>query len=181
MVSGANALNPYQKRIIVKEQIHSELFDRKMPEGHRPIDCFRSFLSVRTEIIENYLKTLDESLEEDEIFSLAKCTRGKKKEDIEVSVATYLNTRIMPPCPDHPTNTCDPHNGNWCERLMDPYHLQEILKKLGFESNVLGGYWGAVNNAPKRWLGALLNYFVFLLGKQGLRFAQTYGIYAQRR
>jgi hypothetical protein len=181
MCSGANMVNPRQRKLLMKLQIETEYKDRPTKWGKKPTDCLHSYLKVRRGMIEKYLQQLKTTLDEETVEQLARRTRGKIEPDIQKSVSDYLKTRQLPLEPQHPTNTCDPYNGNWAEHLLDPYHLANILQETGFESQVLPGFYGAVHHPFKRWVGECLNLPIMLLGKNGLLLSPFYGIHGVKR
>ena len=180
MSSGANKFNPLIRKKIKKQQLEAEYKDREKKWGHKERDCLKSYLKIRREMINKYLQELDKELTKKEVSQLAKNTRGLIRADIIKCIDEYLKTENFPPEPKHPTNTCDPYTGNWAEHFMDPYYLTTILKKLGFEVKVLNGYYGDSKNITKRILGRVLNIFIFIAKKQGIRIAPFYTIYGKR-
>jgi len=59
--------------------------------------------------------------------------------------------------PEHPTNTCDPRNGNWMEHFMDPNELVNIMKSAGFEATVKPGYYGVPISFVKKIIAGSVN------------------------
>lgn len=176
MSSGANIFNPLNRKSIMKKQIEVENKDRERKWGHKERDCLRSYLKVREGMIIEHAP----SLSEEEIRRLARLTRGMIEIDIKQCVDGYLASGQLPSEPDHPTNTCDPYTGNWAERLMDPYHLKDVLSKSGFKVKVLSGYYGRPMNAIKRLLASVLNLTIYCSKKQGIRLAPFYTVYGTR-
>lgn len=175
MGSGANIYNARIVRRLTRRHYEAEHFDRTIEEGG-PRDCSRSLLEVRREIISEYT----DKLTEQEIIILSVRTRGLLRKQILESVDMYLKTGEIVGGTEHPTNTCDPFTGNWCERLMDPYQLSRLLNKEGFEGNVLRGYYGAHPNRLKSLLSSPMNALIHVLNNAGLRIAPYYLIYAKR-
>jgi hypothetical protein len=151
--SGANARNPLLRRRIQKRQWQFEYQDREKVPGWKERDCLKSYLEVRREIIAQHAPLLTESVAR----KLAAITRGLRKEDIEKVVDEYLIEGDTAYRPDHPTNTCDPHTGNWAEHLMDPCRLESVLNEAGFRVMVLNGYWPYYKAFHKRLAANLLN------------------------
>ena len=179
--SGANMLNPRQNRLLTKKQIDVEFTDRQPKWGKKPTDCLRAHLRVREEMIEDYLNELSVNTGKDIVEKLAKDTRGLIQEDIRSHVDRYLKTKQSMPVLVHPTNTCDPYNGNWCEHLMDPFYLAKILADNGFDTQILAGFYGAVKHPVKRIIGEALNIPIYLFKDFGLRLAPFYSLYGFRR
>jgi len=174
--SGANSLNPFKRKTLMKQQIEIENKDRVKKHGHKKRDCLKAYLKVREEMITKYNKDLTSN----EVKRLVRVTRGMMEPDIYQCVDKYLKTNEFPLEPAHPTNTCDPYTGNWAEHLMDPYCLKEVLLRTGFEVEILGGYWSPTKNSMKSYLGKFLNIIIYLFKKQGIRVAPFYTIYGTR-
>ncbi|HOY09594.1 MAG TPA: hypothetical protein PLB05_05910, partial [Candidatus Omnitrophota bacterium] len=182
MSSGANDLNPRQKRLLTKIHLEREYYDRKPRRGVKPSDCLRAHLTVRREMIKKYLDEISLSLDTAQVEELAKNTRGLIEPDIRLYVDQYLQNGTFPSFPDHPTNTCDPFNGNWAEKLMNPYKLAEVLHLNGFDKvEVLPGYYGDFSNPIKRLLGQVLNILIFTFRKKGIVFSPFFSLYAVKR
>jgi len=173
VASGANTFNPVITRMLMKRQLRAEHEDREEEFGHKERDCPRSYLSVRREIICEYLGSLQIRMEADKIERLARNTRGMIEHDIQRSVD--------PQAPNHTTNTCDPYTGNWAEHLMDINSLVQILSKTGFSVELLSGYYpGGYKNVVKKLLGKSLNMIIRSFPKQGIRIAPFFAIYGVR-
>lgn len=180
MASGANDLNPLIRYQEVKKQHVAEYQDRVKATGHKERDSLAAYLKIRKEMVLEYLQAQGKVLAEAEIELLAKNTRGMIKADIHRSVQRFIDSGQMIPPPSHPTNTCDPHTGNWAEHLMDPFALASGLADSGFSTKVLGGYWGKLNGRLKRTVAKVLNIQISLFQKHGLRVAPFYSIYGVR-
>ncbi len=181
LASGANKYNSLIRRRIIKKQIEAEYKDREKVWGCKERDTLKSYFKIRNEIIRNHLSEINLKLNEDCILKLVKYTRGLKKEDIERRVDDFIKTNIFPPKPIHTTNTCDPYTGNWKENLMEPYFLAEVLNKYGFKVKVFNGYYGNSTSLLKRYLGRVLNLFIYVFKRQGIRFSPFYMIYGIRK
>ena len=182
MSSGANGLNPRQKKLLTKGHLEREYHDRKPKWGIKPSDCPKAHLTIRREMIETHLSALSQSLDSTRIDELAKNTRGLIEPDIQKYVDDYLKDGMFPFLPDHPTNTCDPFNGNWAERLMDPYQLAEILHQNGFEdARVIPGSYGDFFHPAKRLVGRTLNVLIYVLKQKGIVFSPFYSLFALKK
>ena len=116
------------------------------------------------------------------VLLLAQRTRGMRRFDIRRVVTDYLRTGALPPEPSHPTNTCDPITGNWCEKLLDPEKLAAILRKQGLCVRTLAGYYGsgAAGSWVKRAARIAANIAIRRSGCLGLRLAPFYCLSATR-
>lgn len=180
MSSGANTFNPFIRRKLIKIQLRFEHKERKKEWGHKERDSFKSFFKARREIIFKYLLELDEKLTEEEIVQLTRNTRGMIEADIKKCVDNFMKTGRLPSEPSHPTNTCDPYTGNWCEHLMNQNDLASILSKNGFKVRILSGYYGSSKSIIKRCLGRFLNPAIYIFKKQGIRIAPFYTVCGRR-
>ncbi len=170
--SGANVFFPPSVRELAKTHVKAETEDRERKWGHKERDCLRAFSKVRATIIGDYVP----SLGADEVRELATRTRGLAGRDILKSVKRCLATREYPETIEHPTNTCDPYTGNWAERLMNPYYLQETLSFSGFSAKVLPTPWPSGNGVISRLAAGTLN---VLASAGGLYFTSTYSLYGR--
>lgn len=176
MSSGANIFNPLIRKSIMTKQLQIEYKNREKEWGHKERDCPRAYLKVREEMIIKHAQNLTKK----EVEQLARATRGMMEPDIKKCVDGYLKTGRFPQELSHPTNTCDPYIGNWAERLMDPYHLKDILSKSGFKAEIFSGYYGRPKNIIKRLLGNFLNLAIYISKKQGIRVAPFFTVYGKR-
>jgi hypothetical protein len=181
MGSGANMKNPFVNRVLVKKQIQLETMDREPNWGAKDRDALKSYLGIRKEMINAYLKEKNADLPAPIVDDIARRTRGLVKSDIERSVQVYLDKQELPQPLVHPTNTCDPNNGNWAEHLMNTKNLAKDLSNAGFESAILCGYYGDSNHTLKRLVGRCLNAIISVAGKQGLFFAGFFILYGIKR
>ena len=174
--SGANIFfYPYVKSV-QKKQKEIETRDREEEWGHKQRDCTLAYLGERKKIIMEY----SPSLSENEIAMLASNSRGLIKDDILKFVDRYIECGESSKLIEHPTNTCDPHTGNWAEHLMNPYYLQEALSINGFEVTVLPGYWGNPNSFLKSAIANILNRAIRIFSTQiSLYICPYYSIFAK--
>jgi len=178
MASGANPLNPLISRRIMKLQRKVEFKGKIRQQGEDVRNPEEPLVILRGKIILNYYSHLSRI----EADMLAQKTRGMRYEDIIKCVDSYVSKRLIPKEPEHPTNTCDPFTGNWCERLLNPYSLGDILRGVGFSVKILPGFYGSGGKDPKLKQAAryYVNLAIALSRNFGLRMAPYYCIYAQR-
>lgn len=185
MSSGANIFNPLIKNSLRKIQFDTEYKDREKRFGHKERDCLRAYFDIRKEMIIRHSSEFNEKLSEKEIQQLARNTRGMIESDIKRSIKDYLKTGRAPQELNqelnHPTNTCDPFTGNWCEHLMNPYHLKNILLQAGFKVEILCGYYGTGHrNIVKRLILTSLNLAIYLSRRRGIIISPFFSIYGAR-
>jgi hypothetical protein len=174
--SSANGVNPLIARHLRKKQIEAEYIGHERKWGHKERDTLEAYFSARKKIISTYAP----DIKPEEVEYLARSTRGLRRDDVEKCVDEYRQTgRICYQISD-PTNTCDPHTGNWCERLIDFRQLQQIVQSSGFSAEILSGRYVRGGSPPKMLLKMGLNAVIGLLGKRGLCVAPYYVLLARR-
>lgn len=172
LASGANTLNPRVNSKLKKQHLFFEHHDRALKKGRKPTDETRALMDVRRSIIAE----AGVELSEQEVERLAVLTRGLLVDKIQEAAITYKRSGNLPEEPEHPTNTCDPFTGNWFEHLMDPYHLQSVLGRNGYESRVVAGYYGASQNPLVNMIKSGLNLIIHAHDGLGLKCAPFYAI-----
>jgi hypothetical protein len=175
--SGANIENPFYVRQTKQKQLQAEYSNKEKKWGWKQLDTPRSYLDVRREMIINYAPGLSTS----EVEELARLTRGLRRNDIEKCVDEYREKGDVRYRPEHPTNTCDPYTGNWCEHLMKMQWLDAILREAGFSVLVLNGYWSSSGRLHKKAIKHTLNMVIRLLGKRALCISPYYILYAEHK
>ncbi len=177
LTTHANPLNPVISRILMRKQREAELQDRENKAGHKQRDSLKSYLRIRTEMIQNHSNG---ALGPEEIEQLAGATRGLIEADLKRAVDDYLRTKRLPALLRHPTNTCDPYTGNWADRLTDSHELKRLLANAGFKVEILSCYYGRPKNFAKKILANFLDMAIVAFGKQGLRLAPYFLICGQK-
>jgi hypothetical protein len=176
--SGANPLNPLISRGLKKLQYQMEFEGKPKKEGEDPRDTGLAYLPLRLKIIDD----AKSSLTQQEKGILAIKTRGMRSEDILKALKIYETEHKYPALLGHPTNTCDPITGNWCECLLDPYILKRKLAITGLKTAALPGYYGSSGGGShlKKIMMFILNIIIALTGNHGLKAAPFYCLYAER-
>jgi 2-polyprenyl-3-methyl-5-hydroxy-6-metoxy-1,4-benzoquinol methylase len=180
MASSANAAHPLVRRRTMRFQRQVELTARPGEWGHKERDSLQPYRAIRRQIVLDRLALRGIAADPTAVERLAAATRGLANADVQSAVDRFAESAGYPPEPDHPTNTCDPHTGNWAEHLMDPFALASLLEREGFAVRVDGGYYGTANAFPKREAGRLLNAGIRMLGPRSLNIAPYYAIVARR-
>jgi 2-polyprenyl-3-methyl-5-hydroxy-6-metoxy-1,4-benzoquinol methylase len=180
MASSANAAHPLARRRIMRFQRQVELANRPSEWGHKERDSLQPYRAIRRQIVLDRLALRGVAADTIAVERLAAATRGLADADVQSAVDRFAETGAYPPEPDHPTNTCDPHTGNWAEHLMDPFALGSLLEREGFVVRVDGGYYGRADSFTKREAGRLLNAGIRMLGPRSLSIAPYYAILARR-
>lgn len=176
--SGANDANPKIRRDLERQHLVVEFNDRAPTTGQKDRDTLRSYLSLRRELIGAHAQKVGATASPSILDVLAARTRGLAGDDIVRAVERLKATGELPPPPSHPTNTCDPRTGNWAEHLMPAGQLRALLKREGFEGEIVPGYWPSSSNLAKETAVVGLNTAISLLGKRGLALAPFYVVMA---
>jgi 2-polyprenyl-3-methyl-5-hydroxy-6-metoxy-1,4-benzoquinol methylase len=174
--SHANTFNPLLSWMLMRTQRAVERLDRPPAVGQKLRDTTRSYRGVREEMIRQHAP----SLTPEAVVHLGGVTRGLMKADIEKAVDRFLETGESPAELVHPTNTCDPYTGNWCEHLMDPNELAKTLSASGIPTQVGVGYWGDYAGRWKRLSLPIVDKAIRMSGTQGRRLAPCYVLYGDR-
>lgn len=168
--SGANIRNPFYTRRVKRDQVLVENHAREPIYGHKPTDSLNSYVNIRRNIILRHAPHLTGS----EIDYLAVSSRGLIESDIKSLTTEFQKTGQISYKINHPTNTCDPMTGNWCEHLLDFDWLQSTAQQAGFTTRISKGEYsplGLSSRSIKRWI---LNSTIRGLGKFGFAFSPFY-------
>jgi len=112
------------------------------------------------------------------VEQLARSTRGLIQRDIERCVDEFrLHGKITYHI-DHPTNTCDPYTGSWCEHLIEFEWLDEIIKNAGFSVELKPGLYNTGGSSLKKCVKVMLNGLMPFLGRWGMMIAPYYVVQA---
>ena len=174
-MTSANAKNPYINYKLKKLQIQAEFQGMDKTIGWKASDLNSSFLEARKTII----RTKFSELKDDKIEKLSRKTRGLRKDDIEKVVKDYIKNNRIDYHIAHPTNTCDPHTGNWTENLIDLRQLKKIAQDNNFNIEITNSFYSysktKILNFPKQ----ILNLILRILGPKNLFFSPTYTLEIQ--
>lgn len=173
--SGANIKNARYVNRVKKVQLDVENKTREKKKGHKNRDTLKSYFEVRSNIISEYSPNLTSN----QVKKLSKQTRGLILEDIVKYVDEYLANGSTNYHIDHPTNTCDPYTGNWCEHLMDLDWLDKIVKDAGFSVEIVTGRYHSNGPLLKSIILKVLNFAIWVTGKQGFYLAPYYVVTAK--
>jgi len=178
--SGANNVNPLIRKDLKKRHLIAEYNDKPLKYGHKDRDTLLSFFKARRMIISNYCP----NMQTEKVEMLAIKTRGLNKLDIQASVDEYLATGSMTYMPPRDSNTCDPFTGNWAEHLMDHGWLKHILQDVGFNVEILPGFWGDSTKRHKAMVKSAINCLIKYSRNAGFVFAPYFiirGDFSRRR
>jgi len=175
--SGANIKNPRTVKNLKRKQLECEHKSRQKVRGHKERDSLHAYYDIRKEIIASYAPELGSN----EIEEIARITRGLMTPDIMACVDEYRHNGYITYSNDHPTNTCDPYTGNWCEHLMEPEWLERVLKESGYSVEIMSGYFhsSTSHSFPKRIAASVLDNLISRLGGHGLFIAPYFIVFAE--
>jgi len=173
--SGANIENPRYVRSVKKKQLESEYETRDKKSGHKERDSLQAFLEIRKNMVSAYAPDLSFEVVE----HLARSTRGLIQADIEKCVDEFRSKGCITYHIDHPTNTCDPYTGNWCEHLMEFEWLERTIKNSGFSVEIIAGRYTSGGSLLKRSVKTFLNAMLKILGRRGMYIAPYYVVYGE--
>jgi hypothetical protein len=141
-MTSANSNNPFIVNRLKKLHIKAEYKGLEKTAGWKEIDLNTSFLEARKNIINKEFP----KLKNDEIKNLSLKTRGLRKDDIEKVVKYYIESGEINYRIKHPTNTCDPYNGNWTENLIDLKQLKTLIKNNNLIVDITNSTYAYSNN-----------------------------------
>ena len=167
--SGANIKNRWYVKGVTQQHLDAESRDRKKEWGHKDRDTLAAYSDLRKQIIAAHAPQLSVQ----EVDRLTSETRGLMKPDIERCVDEFRAKGKHSYVPDHPTNTCDPLTGNWCEHLMDQDWLRTRVEEAGFKVQILPGNYAVNGGLLKSAKKLAVNTVISLLGS-GSMFVSPY-------
>jgi len=125
--TSANGYNIFKKRYFREIQKKDEYEGN--PDQIKPGDSLGSFLRLR----QDYIAKNFQGFTPKESAVMATLTRGKIYSSIAKDCETYAAHGVWPQGLSHPTNTCDPANGNWTEHLLTLEEYEGFVTGSGFE------------------------------------------------
>jgi hypothetical protein len=168
--SGANIRNPFYTHSVKRVQLSVENEDREQSFGHKSSDSLKSYVNLRKDIILQNANGLDLA----DVDFLSKSTRGLIKSDIEKLVHEYMLTGSLSYRISHPTNTCDPITGNWCEHLLEFEWLRSTAESFGFEPKISKGKYSPDRLTKKNVFRWIFNVANRISGPLGFAFSPFY-------
>lgn len=167
--SDANSANPFISKKRRRTHLYVDHCDRTASNRDSELDSTFSFSSLRRRIIEPLLP--DSSRHE--LDRLTAATRGLHKADIQTAVHQFLQNGHMAE-PEHPTNTCNPETGNWCERLIDLNAIRSQLQDRSWQVHLEPGFYGPRSGLAQKLAVRLLNSAITLASPHSLAIAPVY-------
>ncbi len=122
------------------------------------------YLPARLKMIQEWASDLTPA----EQNQLAQQTREYWGDGLHKIVEKYRTNKVIQVSHRFKTNTCNPVNGIWYERILTDQQYGKLLSGAGFKAQIQPGFWdthykiGVINVAFK-----LLNYFIRMVGLKG--------------
>ena len=103
----------------------------------RPIENadIKPYAVMRQEIVE----AANPDLTSEQTKRIVDATAGWTRDRIE-GIAKGYTDEISLPTPDRQATCRNPETGEYCERLLDPYEIRDIMARVGFEAKVLHAF-----------------------------------------
>ena len=159
--TAANPKNYFKVKQLKKLQFNDEY------KGGTPDDfilfgdkAHKPFFETRKQIILSQLENPDKQLS----LVLAKATRGMNEKDVLLSVKKYKQTGYIPVPPVHPTNTCNPANSSWTERILSLTEYHTLYNSYGYMLIISNGFYDEHKKGLKKIINTILNAGVRILG-----------------
>ncbi len=161
--TASNPENYFKVKQLQKMQLLDE-YTGGNPEDHLLFgdQALEPFIKIREKIIRKYTDRLTEN----EIIELAKATRGLNEQDILTAVDQYNETGSIRVIPAEGTNTCNPLNGSWTERILSIKKYRSMYHAAGFDILLYNGFYNEYENGIRKLLKKSLNAAVKLLGRK---------------
>jgi len=160
--TASNPLNYFKVRSLKKAQVKDEL------KGGEPGDhalfgetALIPFITMREQIIKKNFH----SLSIHDVTSLTVATRGMKEADILKTVENYLLTKQLP-IPAEGSNTCNPLNGSWTERILPMDTYISLYRAAGFTCKIYAGFYNEYEGDFPSFVKKLLNVLIAVIGKR---------------
>jgi len=121
-----------------------------------------AYIEIRKKLIAQTFPQLQQNV----IDILASATRGLRKNDIEVFVNKYFQTRIISDVlSTNKFNTCDPITGNFTERILTLKEYKLLYHSNQFSLEVISCFYGANGKGMKSIVQKVLNVFIKIFNK----------------
>lgn len=125
--TSANIYNIFKKKYFKKIHNSDEYIGYK--NLLKPSDSELPFLQMRYYFIKENFNEIDDKI----AMKIAKLARGKNYNDLKTDVKNYIENKTFALANSHPTNTCDPANGNRSENLLNFEEYEKMIDKSVFE------------------------------------------------
>jgi len=170
--SGANAYNPRYVHQVKKIQIQVDQSGQEATPGHKDRDSILPYRQIRY----SFIKKAAPHLDDETIRELAGKSRGLRIGDLEAAVLTPYLKGLPTYEPSHPTNTCDPMTGNWCEQLLSFEDIGSMANASGLQAQFGFGQYAMSGHRPQDFVRRSLNVAMGMIGRYGLRLAPYYSV-----
>lgn len=171
--TAANPENPFIRMKLKKIQIKDELLGDQRTNAAQLGITSMPYIEVRQQMIQSYFPNLDKGL----ISTLARHTRGMRRDDIISAVKEYVNIGKLPtPAPGD--NTCDPITGSWSERLCPLSWYADAFVNVNFTTEFSPGFY---NQWYMGWRGVVKKLLNKTVDLSGLIFSPYFVIHCSKK
>lgn len=160
--TASNPCNYFKVNQLKRIQLRDEL-SGGTPDDHILFgeSSHEPYLKIREGIIRKYAENFSLA----EYLELAKATRGLNVQDIKNAIDQYnLNGTL--PLPAAGTNTCNPLNGSWTERILPTDSYISLYFNAGFTCKFYPGFYNDFEKGHKNFVKKLLNKTILFLGNK---------------
>lgn len=169
-MTSANGSNPYINLKHKKIHNKAEFIGREKTKDWKDRDEYLSYFELRKKIIISNFPSVDN----DQLFFLAKNTRGLYKSDILKFVKDYLETGVFAYKISHKTNTCDPITGNWAEHIINLKNFKSKFESNRFKVKFTNSYYSYSDNKLFNLPKYIINKIIYSINEENLFFSPTY-------
>ena len=160
--TASNPVNFFKVRALRKIQMKDELEGGEPGDhilfGENPLE---PFLKIREQII----RKNDHGLPNAEVIKLASATRGMIEADIIKAITQYhISKRLPVPAAD--SNTCNPLNGSWTERILSLDRYISLYSAVRFTCKFYAGFYNEYEGGARAFVKKLLNASLNILGNR---------------
>jgi 16S rRNA G527 N7-methylase RsmG len=159
--TGSNPENYWKVKKLQKLQWRDEHL------GHQPSYeqelggyAHESFLNLRKKLIAQCAPHLSTDI----VFSLARDTRGLKKDDLLNAIQRYEKDGLWPCVDVDDFNTCHPETGSWTEKIVELKQYHAIFDKQKYFIKFDPGYYDVDKKGFKSIIAKMANAFIFIFG-----------------
>jgi hypothetical protein len=146
------------KKVQLKDELEGGTPDDHALFGESPLE---PFLKIREQIIRKHTQDLHEV----KILELAKATRGMNEQDIVSAIWEYRTSGKLPSRAQG-TNTCNPLNGSWTERILPFKAYTSLYNSAGFKVEFHNGFYNIYEAGVRNFVKKMLNAGIRILGNK---------------
>lgn len=175
MASGANSKNPLRSLPIMLDHLRFEYAERAEKSGHKQRDVLGSYYCIRKEFLAEQFPSLSQA----DMHKIALKTRGFTLEDIARKTGQFQAEGTIT-WRKHISNTCDPHTGNWAERLYNLRNVKRYFSDNNYALKIESGYYPYLGGTLDPLI-KMLNRIIATWPAGGIYLAPFFALHAQKR